>query len=538
MSDQHQHFMMAYGDQIKDLSLQDERRLNSLFLKDKDALEEWIATGHSYKYFQNANQQSLFRHIAKYYDEYGKLLSRENFTSQLKSSGYDNTKITRILGVFDDSFKTNVHPDDYSALADLASNRYVQYQFVDLAGNYLDVIQNASSGQASLVDEFVGKVTNIQKPAEDTYNSVHTLSNVLRQEVLPEIAERREHPDNFKGMLTGWNSLDDIYFGFQKGKYCVFSGMEGGGKTSTMLNLAINMARLGRTVVYVGVESDAKEHALRALTIYSAININRIYRGGKDDYGINDYLNAEIEKATEEMTAPNGLGSRLFIIQVLQGTNHSLIVNMLNRKLAHTNIDVVFWDYLDEIGTEVSFPGRPDLELADVSRRCQNYGKQHNVLSITAQQLTREKVKELQKGEAKGAEFKMGTADISGSKKIAAAADYVFGILLDQETKDRIYLWNAKARHNKSAERFTLSIDTNSGRMDDMQNGGRVFEDNPPPREGELSPEQIVEDPEFQKTVSEINHRNDLIHSSMSDLSSADFMSEPSEFYYDDGGEE
>jgi hypothetical protein len=62
----------------------------------------------------------------------------------------------------------------------------------------------------------------------------------------------------------------------------------------------------------------------------------------------------------------------------------------------------------------------------------------------------------------------VGVGDVSGSQKIVAAADYVFGVAIDQKSKDRIYLRSTKARFNRSLDSYTLSFDANSGRLSDM----------------------------------------------------------------------
>jgi hypothetical protein len=83
-----------------------------------------------------------------------------------------------------------------------------------------------------------------------------------------------------------------------------------------------------------------------------------------------------------------------------------------------------------------------------------------------------DKVREIFDKPEESADMRIGVGDISGSKKISGAADYMFGLVIDQETKDRLYVWSTKARQGRSGEHFTLSFDPNSGRLEDLPDTG------------------------------------------------------------------
>jgi len=453
------------NDKLKEISKKEERRLNSLFLKDKDSLKEALSMGVSFKYFQDSVQQQIFRLIAKYYDSYNSLLTRNTYIETVEKHFSAEDSIAFYRTQFDALYSVEVVSGDFRHLIDGIHSRSLQRQAYDICARYFEPLLNITSGQKKLVEEFQDEVSAIKKPNDDSYNRVVTLSNVLTNEVMPEIFDRRINPEKYHGIKSGFRSIDDVYFGFVRGKYMVFSAMEGGGKTTLMLNFALNMAKAGYKVVYVTIEAKASEASMRCLTIHSAVDINRIYRGGSKDNGLTAYVMGELEQAKTEII---NFGDGFYWVQCLQKTPWSKIEVLLNQKLAFTDIDVIYVDYLDEIGAEVSYPNRPDLELADVSSKVQSFGKKNNVLSVSAQQMKTPKIQDLQKKQGSGDDFRFGTGDVSGTKRISAACDYLFGALLDQNTRDRIHLFNAKARQNKSAERFTLSIDLNSGRMLDL----------------------------------------------------------------------
>ena len=280
-----------------------------------------------------------------------------------------------------------------------------------------------------------------------------------------------ENPEKFWGLMSGFKCLDSVYFGFLRGKYIVFLASEGGGKTTFMLNLARNMAILGYNVAYITIESDAKQTTTRLLTIHAAVNYNRISSGGKsNETGLSDWIMEELEKASKDLE--EGPGCRFHWIQVLQGTSRKEILDMVNRKRSYVPIDAIFIDYLDVVGKESNTPNRPDLDLANVSEGFQAWGRENNILVATAQQMKSDKVREIFNKSDESAEMKIGVGDISGSKKISGSADYMFGLVIDQETKDRLYVWSTKARQGRSGEHYTLSFDPNSGRLEDLPDAG------------------------------------------------------------------
>jgi predicted ATP-dependent serine protease len=265
--------------------------------------------------------------------------------------------------------------------------------------------------------------------------------------------------------MSGFKSIDKIFTGFLPGKYLVFTGMPNGGKTTVMFNIAMNIAMNKHNVVYVTIESEHMRATQRLLCIYAGVDENKILRGGSGHDGLNEDVMKILKQGKEELSNMNNFSW----IQVVQGTTATKIIEMVERKRSFGPVDVLVIDYLDIVGRDKSYPNRPDLELAETSAAFQSYGKQHNTLVITAQQLKADSVKKLQKAkDTYNAVGDVGVGDVSGSQKIVAAADYVFGVAIDQKSKDRIYLRSTKARFNRSLDSYTLSFDTNSGRLSDM----------------------------------------------------------------------
>ena len=459
------------NEKVTETAKNEERRFLSILLKYKELVGKTMSSGLTYEFLQEKIHAEFFETILKYFDKYeGSLLTRAAFES-IVAKKLPDEDAARYRSYFDSVYSEMVQPDEFEFLRRSIENRYVQRCAYTIIHKYFDRVLNATSDQRAVVESLQGEISGIKTLKKNTFNRATVCSEVLKNEVMPEIRERRENPEKFWGLMCGFKCLDSVYYGFLRGKYMVFLASEGGGKTTFMLNIARNMAMFGYNVVYVTIESDAKQISMRALTIHAAVNYNRILAGGKsNETGLSDWIMEELEKASKDLV--DGPAGRLHLIQVLQGTSRKEILDIINRKRSYVPVDVVFIDYLDVVGKETNTPNRPDLDLAKVSEGFQAWGRENDILVATAQQMKSDKVREIFDKSDESAEMRIGVGDISGSKKISGSADYMFGLVIDQETKDRIYVWSTKARQGRSGEHYTLSYDPNSGRIEDLPDAG------------------------------------------------------------------
>lgn len=465
--------------ELQELAKKEETKFNSLILKDKELLEDATRNGMRYSMFWNQTQRELFGTAAKYWVNNQALLTRSALETILDQNDKlsAETKV-KFRSLYDDLYYADVSKEDYAFLKESIESRDMQRQMIHVLKKYSS-IHSQKSGIKKIVEAIQRDIAAIQSASSDVFIRTKRLSEALVEEVLPEIIMRRDNPEHFRGIMSGFQCVDSVFNGFLPGKYLVFSGRPNGGKTTVMMNFGINMADFSKkNVAIVTIEDDLKKCSTRALTIATEINFNRIMRGGtSDQHGLCEPIMNKLTKGISEISGPGGFGERLFFIETLPGTKWSTIVGDINRIMSYTNLDVIIVDYLDEVGKEVSYPNRPDLELADVSKRIQSFGKKNNILAVTAQQLRSEKVRDLQKKGMSAENFKVGVGDISGSQKIAAAADYIFALWMDEDSQDRMHLFSTKSRHSKALDKFMLSIDCNSGRMSDAPTNFETLEE-------------------------------------------------------------
>lgn len=456
------------NDKIVSLANKEESLFLSLLIKDKDLLTDAIETGITYNCFQNDLTRKIFLMAAEHFDKHnGVTLSRTALDSILSTS--ETPEVASMFRSKYDSITSEfgVKPDDYSVLKENMEGRFVQRQAYAICQRFLSELLESTRNQKHLVTKFQNLSSSITAFGnEKSFFKVESMTEILQQ-LMVDTEHRRLNPDEHQGIKCLFPKIDADYNGFVKQRYMVITATEGGGKTTLMMNLARNFALAGNNVVYVTIESTNMDVGRRIWTMESKVNYNRIMRGGTDqEFGLSKYIMDDLTKAKESMSS--SMGNRLWMIQVLENTTRETICRLIQRVRAYNKIDVVFIDYLQVVGREVNFGERVDQAIADVSGKFRAWGRKSDVLLVTANQIKGDKGRKLQEKSAEDDEDLMITkGDTSGSKEISGAADYMFGCWIPF-SRDRMIVWSTKTRMGKDTQKYTLTYDAESGRLDQL----------------------------------------------------------------------
>jgi KaiC/GvpD/RAD55 family RecA-like ATPase len=217
---------------------------------------------------------------------------------------------------------------------------------------------------------------------------------------------------------TGWPSLDKIlYGGFSRGELNVFAGGSGSGKSLVMMNIALSWLQAGLSGVYVSLELSEELCSLRTDAMLAGMSTKEIRR---------DIDQAELKvklygkksgqyrvKALPAQSNINDIRAYLKEVQVQTGIR----------------IDFVMVDYLDLLMPVSAKVSPNDLFVKDkyVSEELRNLAKELNVLFVTASQLNRSAVEEIE----------FDHSHISGGISKINTADNVFGIFTSRAMRER-----------------------------------------------------------------------------------------------------
>ena len=217
---------------------------------------------------------------------------------------------------------------------------------------------------------------------------------------------------------TGWPQVDKIlYGGFSRGELNIFAGGSGSGKSLVMMNIALNWLQAGMSGVYITLELSEELTSLRTDAMLTQMGTKEIRK---------DISSAELKvkmvgkksgkyrvKGLPAQSNVNDIRAYLKEVQIQTGIN----------------IDFVMIDYLDLV-MPVSVKVNPnDQFIKDkyVAEELRNLAKEMGILMVTASQLNRSAVDEIE----------FDHSHIAGGISKINTADNVFGIFTSRAMKER-----------------------------------------------------------------------------------------------------
>lgn len=217
---------------------------------------------------------------------------------------------------------------------------------------------------------------------------------------------------------TGWPQLDKIlYGGFSRGELNIFAGGSGSGKSLVMMNIALNWLQQGLSGVYITLELSEELTSLRTDAMLTNMSTKDIRK---------DIDNTELRV---KMTARNAGNYQIKYLPAQSNIND--IRAYLKEYQIQTGraVDFVMIDYLDLLMPVSAKVNPSDLFVKDkyVSEELRNLAKELKVLMITASQLNRSAVEEVE----------FDHSHISGGISKINTADNVFGIFTSRAMKER-----------------------------------------------------------------------------------------------------
>jgi KaiC/GvpD/RAD55 family RecA-like ATPase len=217
---------------------------------------------------------------------------------------------------------------------------------------------------------------------------------------------------------TGWPQMDRLlYGGFSRGELNIFAGGSGSGKSLVMMNIALNWLQQGLSGVYVTLELSEDLTSLRTDAMLTNMSTKDIRRD------IN---------TTELKVKMMGKKSGNYQVKGLPAqSNINDIRSYLKEYQIQTSkrVDFVMIDYLDllmPISVKVN-PNDQFIKDKYVSEELRNLAKELQILMVTASQLNRSAVEEVE----------FDHSHIAGGISKINTADNVFGIFTSRSMKER-----------------------------------------------------------------------------------------------------
>ena len=231
-------------------------------------------------------------------------------------------------------------------------------------------------------------------------------------------ARIRKYFDNGGQVSTGWPQMDRLlYGGFSRGELNIFAGGSGSGKSLVMMNIALNWVQSGLHGVYISLELSEELTSLRTDAMLTSTSTKDIRK---------DIDNTSLRVAMV------GKKSGSYQVKALPAqSNINDIRSFLKEYQIQTGkkVDFMMIDYLDLLMPISAKVSPNDLFVKDkyVSEELRNLAKELGVLMVTASQLNRSAVEEVE----------FDHSHISGGISKINTADNVFGIFTSRAMRER-----------------------------------------------------------------------------------------------------
>ena len=228
----------------------------------------------------------------------------------------------------------------------------------------------------------------------------------------------KELKDNHGKISTGWSQMDKKLFGgFNKGELNLFAGGSGAGKSLFLQNMAVNWVEQGLNVIYITLELSELLCAMRIDCMISDTPAREVFKNL-------DNVELKVKAKAKE--------SGKLIIKYLSSGSTALSIRTYIKEfeLKHkVKCDAVLVDYLDLMMPVSRRVSPSDLFVKDkyVSEELRNLAVDTDILLVTASQLNRDAVEEIE----------FDHSHIAGGLSKIQTSDNVIGIFTSRAMRER-----------------------------------------------------------------------------------------------------
>ena len=263
--------------------------------------------------------------------------------------------------------------------------------------NYMEIVQNDAT-MRRLIElcqggiDYCFKNTNSKTALQHLEKQIFDLSRekdiselVQISEGVNQVIDRMEKlsidKNAFRGIKTGFPTLDNYTKGFHKGELIILAARPGIGKTSLALNMCVNAARFaGATAAIFSLEMPISEIAQRIMCSIGNISTDNA-KGGTTDSRV-----WETVMQTKEELENVGL-----YVDDSSLSTPTQILSKCRRLKAEHGLDMIMIDYLQLMKSDVTKDsGNRQQEVADLTRSLKVAARELECPIIVLSQLSRD----------------------------------------------------------------------------------------------------------------------------------------------------
>ena len=254
---------------------------------------------------------------------------------------------------------------------------------------------------------------------------------------------------------TGWKGIDQkLYGGVNRGEITIFAGGSGSGKSLFLQNFGVNWALAGLNVVYISLELSEQLVSMRLDSMVSGYAAKDIMRN-MDDVDLKVRMKGKGAGRFRVKYMPSGM------------TTNDIRVFLREYEIqSGIKVDCLLVDYLDLMSPISVKISAENMFVKDkyVSEELRNLAMERNLLMVTASQLNRSAVEEIE----------FDHSHIAGGISKINTADNVVGIFTSNAMRERgrYQIQFMKTRSSSGVgSKVDLKFDKDTLRIEDLEEG-------------------------------------------------------------------
>ncbi len=260
---------------------------------------------------------------------------------------------------------------------DIIKERYHLRRLIETAEQIAEEGFDSSSSLDDVLDHAEKEILEVTRSrrASEFQSSKEVVNRVIK-----ELVALRESDNHITGVRTGYQDLDRMTNGFQRGDLIILAARPAMGKTALALNLGMYTAlRNPGAVAFFSLEMPADSLMKRLLSAKSQVEGNKL-RGGN----ISD----------EELNRLNEAGNELAAAKIFIDDSASIKVSQIFSKcrklMSEYGLSLIVIDYLQLIsGSGRGSGDNRQQEVSEISRNLKILAKEMNCPVIALSQLSR-----------------------------------------------------------------------------------------------------------------------------------------------------
>lgn len=267
---------------------------------------------------------------------------------------------------------TSIHAEVYARLVERASIRRKLLSAADqIKGLALDENQTleavVSASEAKLFGVTESTIRRdiqpIKVPLNEYFGRVETLM---------------QSPEQMQGLPTGFKDLDLLLGGLQRSDLLIFAGRPGMGKTSFLLSVALNAAKVGARIAIFTMEMGAEQIVQRLVAMETGINTQKLRTGQLSP-----------QEYSKFVQSAGILGSLPIFIDDTPALTPLQMRTKCRRVEHEYGLELVIVDYLQLMSGGGTFENNRVQEISYISRSMKEMARELRVPVFTAAQLSR-----------------------------------------------------------------------------------------------------------------------------------------------------